>query len=270
MAYDVLRQRTLYAQHIGSALGTSNPAASLPIWARPEPAVRRPRFTREQIAAVALEIADAEGFEAVSMRRIAAVLGAGTMSLYRYIATKDDLIALMDDALLGETLLAADELPADWRPAISRVARRTRDVLLAHPWALQSLHGDAAAAGVPLGGPNRLRRFELALQALSGAPLGTAAKVDLLALIDDFVYGHVLNAAEINARTAAAHAAGHNAEVPAEFLAEQLRSGRYPQLQALAADRDAPKLSDASRLDERFDLGLAVLIDGACARLCGA
>jgi AcrR family transcriptional regulator len=251
-------------------LSTSNPAASVPIWARPEPSVRRPRFTREQIAAAALEIADAEGFEAVSMRRIASALGAGTMSLYRYIATKSDLIALMDDALLGETLLAADELPADWRAAITKVARRTRDALLAHPWALHSLHGDAAAAGVPLGGPNRLRRFELALQALSSAPLSTTAKLDLLALLDDFVYGHVLNAAEASARTAVAQAPGQNADAPAEFLTEQLRSGRYPRLQALAADRDAPRLSDTSRLDERFELGLALLIEGGSARQCGA
>ncbi len=241
----------------------------MPIWARPEPAVRRPRFTRDQIAAAALEIADAEGFEAVSMRRIAAKLGAGTMSLYRYIATKGDLIALMGDALLGETLLAEDELPADWRAAIAVVARRTRSALLAHPWALQSALGDAAAAGVELGGPNRLCRFELALLALSGAPLTSSGKLDLLALLDDFVYGHVLNAAETSARTAAAQAVGDDQQAPAEFLSEQLLSGRYPRLQALAAEPDAPRLADASRLDERFEIGLAALIDGACARLGG-
>ena len=83
-----------------------------PIWVRPEPGTRRARFSREQIAAAALAIADAEGFEAVSMRRIAAQLGAGTMSLYRYISTKDDLVTLMDDALMGESLVPEGELPA--------------------------------------------------------------------------------------------------------------------------------------------------------------
>src|SRR5262249_21982259 len=96
----------------------SNPRDAAPIWARPEPGSRRPRFTREQIAAAALAIADAEGMEAVSMRRVAADLGAGTMTLYHYVRTKDELIALMDDAIVGEVLLPDDELPRGWRAAM--------------------------------------------------------------------------------------------------------------------------------------------------------
>ena len=79
----------------------------LPIWLRAEPVRRKPRFTREAIAAAAFAIADAKGFEAVSMRGIAAKLGAGTMTLYHYVRTKDDLVALMDDALMGEILIPA-------------------------------------------------------------------------------------------------------------------------------------------------------------------
>src|SRR5215207_5547112 len=71
-------------------------ADDMPIWARPEPGERRPAHTREKIAETAIAIADAEGFEAVSMRRIAAELGAGTMTLYHYVRTKDELVALMD------------------------------------------------------------------------------------------------------------------------------------------------------------------------------
>ena len=74
------------------------------IWTRPEPGTRRPKFTRDQIASTALAIADTEGFAAVSMRRIAAELGAGTMTLYYYVRTKDELVALMDDAIMGEVL----------------------------------------------------------------------------------------------------------------------------------------------------------------------
>src|SRR5580658_9905519 len=107
----------------GNCMVKSN-AGVPPIWARPEPAARQPRFSREQIAAAALEIADADGFEAVSMRKIAAHLGAGTMSLYRYIATKDDLVALLDDALLAEALVPGGELPHDWQEALALVARR--------------------------------------------------------------------------------------------------------------------------------------------------
>src|SRR4051794_35051184 len=116
--------------------------AKLPIWLRPEPGTRRPRFTRAQIAATALAIADADGFEAVSMRRVAAELGAGTMTLYHYVTTKDDLLALMDDAIMAEVLVPDDELPLDdWRTAVSMISRNSRDAFVRHPWAIDALRG---------------------------------------------------------------------------------------------------------------------------------
>jgi AcrR family transcriptional regulator len=101
-------------------------------------------------------IADAEGFEAVSIRRVAAALGAGPMSLYRYISAKSDLVALMDDAIMGEALVPGGQLPADWRAALAMIARRTRAALLAHPWAVQARPGPAQLAA----------RFERGLAAL--------------------------------------------------------------------------------------------------------
>src|SRR6476620_10056298 len=68
--------------------GRGAEAGDQPIWARPEPGERRPAYTRERIAETAIAIADAEGFDAVSMRRIASELGAGTMTLYYYVRTK--------------------------------------------------------------------------------------------------------------------------------------------------------------------------------------
>src|SRR5262244_701385 len=128
----------------------SSTRASGPIWARPEPGGRRPRFTRQQIAAVALAIADAEGFDAVSMRRIAAELGAGTMTLYYYVRTKDELIALMDDAIMGEILIPEDEIPEGWREGMAEIARRSHAIFVRHPWSLESLRNAE-------GGPNALR-----------------------------------------------------------------------------------------------------------------
>src|ERR1700724_3583662 len=98
---------------------------------------RKSRLTRQKIAAVALGIADREGFEAVSMRRVARELKAGTMSLYYYVKTKDDLIAVMDDALMGEALLPS--LPRDWRRAMMEIAKRTHAVFIRHPWALGAM-----------------------------------------------------------------------------------------------------------------------------------
>ena len=174
-------------------MAESNQTAEQPIWARPEPAERLPRFSRQQIADAAVAIADADGFEAVTMRRIARSLGAGTMSLYRYIATRDDLLALMGDALLRDALVSG-ELPAEWRAALTAVARQTREAYLRHPWAVGFL-GDAAAVRAGMSGPNALQHREQSLAALAGAPLDDQCKRDVLAIIDDYVFGHLLRAA---------------------------------------------------------------------------
>src|SRR5258707_13855189 len=97
----------------------------------------KPRLSREKIAAAALGIADREGFEAVSMRRVAQELKVGTMSLYYYVKTKDDLVAVMDDALMSEALLPS--LPKDWERGMMEIARRTHAVFVRHPWALVSM-----------------------------------------------------------------------------------------------------------------------------------
>src|ERR1700733_8252539 len=159
------------------------------IWLRPRPGDRPGRLSREKISAAALSIADTEGFEAVSMRRIAARLGASTMSLYYYLHTKADLIALMDDALMAEVLVPKAQLPRGWREAISVIARRTRDVFARHPWAILSMQGAPP-------GPNAMRHFEQCLEALEEAPIRLEGKLALLQLVDDLVFGHSLRSVE--------------------------------------------------------------------------
>jgi AcrR family transcriptional regulator len=240
---------------------THDPARG-PIWTRPEPTARRPRFSREQIASVALAIADAEGFAAVSMRRVAAELGSGTMSLYRYISTKAELAALMDDALMGETVVPDEDLPGDWRGALTMLAYRTRAVYLRHPWAMQALQGEGGASrGAPMG-PNGLRHFEQSMATLASAPFDTRGKLDLLTIVDDYVFGHVLRAAELQVRS---RTEPDPAEVAAimKFVEAQLSSGRFPHLAALADDPAGRSVADPGRLEQRFELGLQALIDGA-------
>src|SRR5580693_5259095 len=233
------------------------------IWARPEPGARQSRFSREQIAAAALAIADAEGFDAVSIRRIATALGAGTMSLYRYISAKSDLVALMDDAIMGESLIPDGELPADWREALAMIARYTRAALLRHPWAVQALQGGGAAGQDGAFGPNGIRHFEQSLAAVADAPLDTAAKLDLITLIDDYVFGHVLRAGEQQARSAGGDQE-HAAEI-AGYIQRQIATGQFPHLERLTHDPAAQTLADPGRLDERFERGLSALLDGAAA-----
>jgi AcrR family transcriptional regulator len=225
-----------------------------PIWTRPEPSPRSLRFSRQEIAAAALKIADAEGFDALSMRRIARALGAGTMSLYRYIVTKDDLLALIGDALLGEALVPGD-LPADWLEAIAAVARQTRLTYLRHPWAIRLFQREGAALAA-LAGPNGLRHVEQSLSALSGAPLDAKAKLDVLAIVDDYVLGHLMRQAP------------PDPEPPgnADFVRSQLASGNFPQLAAVMSPSEAVSFTGLADHDTRFELGLGVLLTGIAAR----
>ena len=237
------------------------------IWLRPEPNERRPRLRREQIAAAALRIADAEGFEAVTMKRVASELGAGTMTLYYYVRAKADVVALMQDAILADLLIPDDELPAHWREAVTTIARRTRDVLLAHPWSVASLN-DAQF------GPNAMRHVEQSLAALDELDLEPAAKLSLWGTVDDYVFGSALHTIETLSRAAAAE---HNPQLVADaitFGQQQLATGEFPRLTALYQHPTAPNQSvrtdgegtslqsTSALLADQFEHGLTALLDG--------
>jgi AcrR family transcriptional regulator len=235
------------------------------IWERPEPGARRPRYTREQIAATALAIADSDGFEAVSMRRVAAELGAGTMTLYHYIRTKDELIDLMDDAIMGEVVVPAGELPTAWRPALATLARRSREAFLRHPWALRALRGAR-------GGPNGMRHFEQSLAAVAELDLDTREKLELISIVDDYVFGFVFRSGELEAVFSETLHEELIAELLPHFEA-QIRSGGYPHIEALFGESSTLEvwtmIVDTMTAESRFEKGLALLLDGIEARLAG-
>jgi AcrR family transcriptional regulator len=240
---------------------------SRPIWARPEPGERKPRYTREQIAGVALRVADQEGFDAVTMKRIAAELGAATMTLYYYVRTKADIVALMQDAILADLLIPDSDLPAAWRDAITAIARRTRQALMAHPWSLTSLN-DAQF------GPNAMRHLEQSLAAVAGTGLPAPARFELLAAVDDYVFGNALHAIESLARASAAEADPDMVAAAVAFGVEQLQTGHFPQLSAIyeeststqATEPPGPPMTEAA-LTAQFERGLQALLDGIATRM---
>lgn len=167
------------------------------------------------------------------MRRVAQELKVGTMSLYYYVKTKDDLVAVMDDALMGEALLPS--LPKDWRRAMMEIARHTHAVYISHPWALVSM-----LSAPP--GRNALRHMEQCLEALAKTTMTTKQKITLLALVDDFVFGHALREAATDAT------------VNIEFAATQLATGAFPRLtEAFGEGRVDP-------LKDRFEHGVRALL----------
>jgi AcrR family transcriptional regulator len=199
------------------------------------------------------------------MRRVAAELGAGTMTLYYYVRSKDELVDLIDDAIMAEVLIPDGELPSGWREALSEIARRTRAMFVRHPWALLSLREAWM-------GPNAMRHFEQSLAAVADAPLDVAGRIELFTIVDDYVFGHALRRGETRRRAAAE---GEGAEAALEFAVTHVRSGSYPHLQALMGDadpRDAAAQNAATMTDERqselqFERGLRDLLDGAALRM---
>jgi AcrR family transcriptional regulator len=173
------------------------------------------------------------------MRRIALELGVGTMSLYYYVKTKADLLAAMDDVLMGEILLPS--VPANWRKALTQIALKTRAVFLRHPWALSSML--AAPPGI-----NAMRHEEQCLEALARTRMTAAEKLTLLAMIDDFVFGYALREA------------GHDPNMDVSFAKSQLASGAFPQLVKVFGKGRLPAGPD------RFQRGLRVLLDSVSHR----
>jgi len=231
--------------------------AAGPIWARPEPGARRARFTRDQIGAAALAIADADGFEAVSMRRVAAELGAGTMTLYHYVRTKDELVALMDNAIMGELLIPDGEMSSDWREALTLIARRTRDSLARHPWTLEAM----GAANI---GPNGIRHMDQSVAAVAELDVDDVTRFEIITLIDDYVFGYAMRRRI---------PAGDDPEAVEEWLKrasnyieEQLATEDLPHLQALMPEGGMSafwkRLEEADFQDARFERGLTRLLDG--------
>jgi len=127
---------------------------------------------------------------------------------------------------MGESLIPDGQLPADWREALAMIARATRAALLRHPWAVQALQGRGAAAQDGPFGPNGLRHFEQSLTAVATAPLDTAGKLDLLAIVDDYVFGHLLRAGEQQARATSTDP-GHAAAIT-EYIQGQISTGATP------------------------------------------
>jgi AcrR family transcriptional regulator len=209
------------------ARGETATAAVPVIWARGERPARgpQPSLTRDRIAEAAIAIADGEGLEAVSMRRVAAAVGAGgTMSLYRYVSRKEDLIDLMADRVLAEVELP-DSPSGDWRADLRLIARQSHELLLRHPW--------SATVGLarPSLGPNQLRVTEFALRAVSGLDLDVDSMMWMVLTVLNFVRGFAqaeIAEREAQRRTGMTEDQWRLAMTP--YVRQIMADGRYPMV----------------------------------------
>lgn len=222
-----------------------------PIWARPDPGRRRSTLTREAIVKAALEIADTEGLAAVSIRRVAAALGARTMSLYTYIDSKDDLLDLMSNEVAGEVVIEG-ELPAGWREAITVISRREWEVALRHPWLVDLMNSHVRGAV----GPNGLRHLEQSLAALSGLGVSTFDAWQIIGAIDGYMLGCVARQVrEIDAARDRGVEVTDGEALTQPYLQQLIESGDFINIQSLLED-------GIPDIGSNFELGLSWMLDG--------
>ncbi len=220
---------------------------------RPAPAPRV-TLTPERIATAAVGIADAEGIDAVTMRRLATELGVAPMAAYRYVSGKDELLELMVDFVYAELKLPDGD--ADWREALRTLALRIREVLLTHPWVAR------VSWGAPT--PHQLAVPESALAALDGVGLDADTAMAVCTTVTAYVHGAV--DLEIGQTRMLRVRGWSSREEARSGLASQMawlmNTGRYPKYNRY--------IGEATRKDDlqwQFETGLDCVLDGIAARL---
>jgi AcrR family transcriptional regulator len=221
------------------------------IWERPEPAERRvpTPLSRDRIVPAAVALADAEGLEAVSLRKVAGALDAGPMRLYRYVDTKEELLELMVDAVYAEIPAAAGSTPTE---VLRSFAHGIRDAALRHEWFADLL------GGRPQLGPATLAYTEGTLAALRAAGIRDVdAAMGAIEVLDVYLIGAVRKeTTERRAERATGVDERQWQRTTFPYLARMFATGRYPVLEETV--RDAVHRSAS----EVFERGLTYLLDG--------
>ncbi|NMO57867.1 TetR family transcriptional regulator [Actinoplanes sp. TBRC 11911] len=197
---------------------------------------RPPAHTRDEVVAAAIALADAEGLAAVTMRRVAASLGAGAMSLYTYVDNRDRLLDLMVDGV-GAPPVA---LTGDWRQDVVALAGAQRALMLAHPWLPSALPNRR------LSGRNTLAYLEAGLTALEPTGLDGATRMEIIALVTGFVASYVMS--ETGGR--------QPTEEQVAALTSAVASGEFPRLAAALADGGQAREPDFERIARWMITGL--------------
>lgn len=242
-------------------MATDDPGLSAGVarlWQTTEARPTREALSAARIVSAAVELADAEGLDAVSMARVAERLGAGTMSLYRHVAGKDELLILMHDSVWRQQEDPAEpDLAAGWRPALEEWCRRQHQTYARHPWLERVRFVERA------GTPSQLVAVERGLVILAGTPLSETDKVAALMLLNGYLLWTARYDEEV--RTAAAALNVPVADVAGQFgeLMRALTAGdEFPALaRAVAGGAFTPgSIGD-------FEWGLALILDGLERRL---
>ncbi len=220
-------------------------------------------LNRADIVTTAVAVADAEGADAVSMRRLAREMRVGAMSLYWYVSSKSELIQLMLERVQAEA--QAPVPTGDWRADLREFACNSRTALLRHRWAM-----DFLGIGPPTG-PNDARNADRLLGALDGLGLDTGTITWIAMTVGTYVIGATLREVQearwqqASEEMRATMTSDEIIRLRDDLFEQVVKSGRYPHLAAVldaGIDPDAPETRG-----ERFEFGLDCLLDGIAARI---
>ncbi|TLM84560.1 TetR family transcriptional regulator [Pseudarthrobacter sp. NamE2] len=219
------------------------------------PPPRKARLSREVVLAAALELVDAEGVDALTMRRLGQELGRDPMSLYRYAASRAALLDGVTETVLDELTVFADDV--DWQTQLRRMAHDLRLVALRHPNVVPLLVTRPLSTPLGLRPLAALRPLEQILDLLIEAGFAPADALHVYRAYYGFLYGHILNELQ-------------------EFIVDpdeneailrlglhRLPAKEFPRLRALG-----PVLADYNGETE-LDQGLGILLSGLAAQLSG-
>jgi AcrR family transcriptional regulator len=242
------------------AVPPRHPPAAGP--ARPGPGPVRPAADRGpggagRIVAAAISVADAEGLAALSMRRVAAELGAAPMSLYRHVADKDDLVLQMMNTVFARSRLP--DPPDGWRARLELAAHSLWAMFGQHPWLASAL-----SLTRPQVLPSALPYTEWVLTALDGNGLDLDTMFTTYLTLINYVRGIAVN---LESEAEAEAVSGLNSEEWLDTQEPQLRSilppGQFPMFERLISEE-----YDFS-LDRIFEFGLQRLLDGLATLIAG-
>jgi AcrR family transcriptional regulator len=220
-----------------------------------------PSLSRGEIVDAAIAVADAEGPDAISMRRIAQVLRAGTMSLYWHVANKEHLLDLMLDSIIAEA--GVPEPTGDWRADLQALARGRRAMLLRHLWVMDFV------GGRPPLGPNTLLNLEGSLAMLDGIGLEPGTVFAILEMVQTYVMGAVLRELRERRSQRDQEQSGISEEDRAPAWAawrERLDAdGRFSHLVRFLDEDIDPDAAETR--DQRFEFGLDCVLDGIAMKI---
>lgn len=227
---------------------------STPWQPHPAPRPARVHLTRDQIVRAALRIVQAEGIEAVSMRRVAAEFGTGQSSLYAHVANKDELLRLMLDEVYGDIELPEPD-PARWREQVKEIALNSYAILISHNDLAR-----AALATVPTG-PNALRISD----AMFGLMLAGGVTPQKAAWALDRIFLYLV--ADAYEGSLWRSGAPEGAQLDDEALIEHFTGGLRTFFRELPADtfphlREHATAMTSGGPGDRFRFGLDLLVDG--------